>query len=64
MTDVHILVIDPAKRSFQIKDRCSKHYRISIDQLSWLAGRVEGLGQVVHMICSERLEVLKRSAAA
>ncbi|MGF7151549.1 putative nucleotidyltransferase/HEPN domain-containing protein [Sphingomonas zeicaulis] len=47
-----------------VKARYSKHYRISLEQLVWLAGRVEELGQVVHVICSERIEALKRSAAA
>ncbi|MGF7151457.1 putative nucleotidyltransferase/HEPN domain-containing protein [Sphingomonas zeicaulis] len=47
-----------------VKARYSKHYRISAEQLSWLANRVEELGQVVHMICSERIDALRHSAAA
>ncbi|MGF7152013.1 putative nucleotidyltransferase/HEPN domain-containing protein [Sphingomonas zeicaulis] len=47
-----------------VKARYSKHYRITSEQLAWLADRVEDLGQTVHVICSERIEVLKRSAAA
>ncbi|MGF7151958.1 HEPN domain-containing protein [Sphingomonas zeicaulis] len=47
-----------------VKARYSKHYRISVEQLSWLANRVEELGQVVHMICSERIDALRHSAAA
>jgi predicted nucleotidyltransferase/HEPN domain-containing protein len=47
-----------------VKARYSKHYRISEDELAWLAERVEELGQVVHVVCSERIEALERSAAA
>jgi predicted nucleotidyltransferase/HEPN domain-containing protein len=47
-----------------VKARYSKHYRISEDELAWLGARVEELGRVVETICSERIERLKRSAAA
>ena len=41
-----------------VKARYSKHYRISEDELAWLAGCIEGLGQAVHAICSERIAQL------
>jgi HEPN domain-containing protein len=47
-----------------VKARYSKHYRISEDELTWLGERVEELGQVVHVICTERIEALERSAVA
>jgi predicted nucleotidyltransferase len=42
-----------------VKARYSKHYRISEDELRWLAKRVEELGHVVHAICSERIAELE-----
>ena len=42
-----------------VKARYSKHYRISIEELRWLAARVEELGAVVHTLCSERLAQLE-----
>jgi predicted nucleotidyltransferase/HEPN domain-containing protein len=47
-----------------VKARYSKHYRITEDELAWLGERVEELGRVVEVICSERIEVLERSLAA
>lgn len=46
-----------------VKARYSKHYRISAEQLEWLATRVEELGTVVHAICSERLAALEQGVA-
>ncbi|MBO9378112.1 HEPN domain-containing protein [Sphingomonas histidinilytica] len=46
-----------------VKARYSKHYRISTDQLEWLAARVEELGTVVHAICTERLAALEQEVA-
>jgi predicted nucleotidyltransferase/HEPN domain-containing protein len=42
-----------------VKARYSKHYRISEEDLLWLAGRVEELGRAVHAICSERIAALE-----
>jgi predicted nucleotidyltransferase/HEPN domain-containing protein len=42
-----------------VKARYSKHYRISMEQLDWLAGRVEELGQIVQMVCEKRIAALK-----
>lgn len=47
-----------------VKARYSKHYRITEDELAWLAGRVEALGQLVETICAERIAELERSANA
>ncbi|MGQ3138394.1 MAG: nucleotidyltransferase [Sphingopyxis solisilvae] len=46
-----------------VKARYSKHYRISEEDLLWLAGRVEELGQAVHAICSERIAELEARAS-
>ena len=45
-----------------VKARYSKHYRISADELTWLGGRVEDLGRVVHEVCSDRLTMLRSAA--
>ena len=42
-----------------VKARYSKHYHISEEDLLWLAGRVEELGQAVHAVCSERIGELE-----
>jgi len=48
-----------------VKARYSKHYRITEDELLWLAGCVEELGRAVHAICSERVaELEERSRPA
>jgi HEPN domain-containing protein len=47
-----------------VKARYSKHYRISEEELAWLGACVEELGRVVQEICSERIQMLERSAAA
>ncbi|WP_380879571.1 nucleotidyltransferase [Sphingomonas sp. DBB INV C78] len=47
-----------------VKARYSKHYRISEEELGWLAERIEELGRVVHAICSERLATLEMAATA
>jgi len=38
-----------------VKARYSKHYRISREELEWLAECVERLGQIVQAVCSERI---------
>ena len=47
-----------------VKARYSKHYRISEEDLLWLAGRVEELGQAVHAICAERIAEMEARAGA
>jgi len=47
-----------------VKARYSRHYRITEEELVWLGAQVEVLGQVVEVICSERIEALERSARA
>lgn len=42
-----------------VKARYSKHYRISIEELTWLAGQIEELGRVVHAVCSDRIAELE-----
>jgi predicted nucleotidyltransferase/HEPN domain-containing protein len=46
-----------------VKARYSKHYRISEEELTWLAEQVEELGRVVHAVCSERMAALESAAA-
>jgi HEPN domain-containing protein len=47
-----------------VKARYSKHYRITEDELAWLGERVEELGKVVELVCSERIDALERTLAA
>jgi predicted nucleotidyltransferase/HEPN domain-containing protein len=47
-----------------VKARYSKHYRISEDELTWLGERVEELGQVVHVVCSDRIGMLEGQSQA
>ena len=42
-----------------VKARYSKHYRITEEDLLWLAERIEELGRAVHAICSERIAELE-----
>jgi predicted nucleotidyltransferase/HEPN domain-containing protein len=43
-----------------VKARYSKHYQISLEELEWIATRVEQLGQIVHLICTDRIAQLER----
>jgi len=45
-----------------VKARYSKHYRISMEELAWLGDCVEQLGQVVHVVCAERIAELEAAA--
>jgi predicted nucleotidyltransferase/HEPN domain-containing protein len=47
-----------------VKARYSRHYRISEDELAWLGERVEELGQVVHVVCSDRIAMLEAQSQA
>lgn len=44
-----------------VKARYSKHYRISEEELGWLGERVEELGRVVHIVCSEKIAQLEKA---
>jgi len=46
-----------------VKARYSKHYRVSADELTWLAARIEDLGQAVHAVCSDRLRALAQAVS-
>lgn len=46
------------------KARYSRHYKISREELDWLSGRVELLGQRVHEICSARIATLEAKASS
>ncbi len=46
------------------KARYSRHYKISREELDWLASRTEILGQRVHEICSRRIAALQAEAKA
>ena len=45
-----------------VKARYSPHYRITEEELLWLCGCIEELGQAVHLICTERLAELTAAA--
>ncbi|MBP2278361.1 nucleotidyltransferase and HEPN domain-containing protein [Sphingomonas sp. PL20] len=45
-----------------VKARYSKHYKITVEELEWIAARVEQLGQVVLLICNARITQLKQEA--
>lgn len=47
-----------------VKARYSRHYRISREELTWLAGRVQVLMDAVAAVCSDRIAVLEREADA
>lgn len=46
-----------------MKARFSKHYRITPEELDWLATQIEELGPVVHLVGQERIAALKNSVA-
>ena len=47
-----------------VKARYSKHYKISEEELTWLSAQIEMLGQLVHMVCTARIEELRASASS
>lgn len=46
-------------KSAYVKARYSKHFRITSEELQWIASHVEELGRLVHSDCAERLEAMK-----
>lgn len=46
-----------------VKARYSKHYRVSAEDLTWLADRVQELSRVVFEICQERIAELRHKVA-
>lgn len=49
-------------REAYVKARYSKHYKISADELTWLAERVEVLRGLAKTVCEERLTQLRDEA--
>lgn len=49
-------------RDAYVKARYSKHYTITAEELEWLGARVEELGRIVHLVCTERIAELKKTA--
>jgi predicted nucleotidyltransferase/HEPN domain-containing protein len=47
-----------------VKARYSRHYRVSDDELAWLAERVGELGNLARVICAEHIAALERQATA
>lgn len=45
-----------------VKARYSKHYQIDLEELRWLAERIENLGQTTHSICVSHITKLKEKA--
>ncbi len=46
------------------KGQHSKHFEISSEELVWLQGRIQILGELVHEVCSGRIAKLKIDAEA
>ena len=46
-----------------VKARYSKHYRITPEELNWLAERIEILGRMTHEICTNHIANLRKNAA-
>lgn len=44
-----------------VKARYSPHYRISAEELDWLADRIEALATVVKALCEEKIAELERA---
>lgn len=51
-------------REAYVKARYSEHFKITAEQLAWLAERVDVLRGLTATICTERLEDLRRQAEA
>lgn len=49
-------------RAAYVKARYSRHYKVSDEELAWMAERIEVLRDVVSVACSRRLEEMRRSA--
>ena len=49
-------------RDAYVKARYSRHYRISDEQLAWLAQRVELLQNIVRELCEARISELAEAA--
>lgn len=47
-----------------MKARYSEHFKITAEELAWLAERVDVLRGLTATICTERLEDLRRQAEA
>jgi hypothetical protein len=45
-----------------VKARYSRHYRITDEQLTWLASRVEALQSMVRELCEARIIELAEAA--
>jgi hypothetical protein len=53
-------IVPPSCQEDYTKLRCSKHYKVSEEELDWLGERVEELGCTVYTMCSVRIERLER----
>jgi HEPN domain-containing protein len=49
-------------REAYVKARYSRHYRLSAEELRWLAERVQLLQDTVRTVCEERIAVLAEAA--
>ncbi len=45
-----------------VKARYSKHYKITDEELAWLASQIEELGRLVHSVCTDRIAELEVAA--
>lgn len=44
------------------KARYSKHYKITEEELAWLAARVEELSRAFHQVCNDKIVELENAA--
>lgn len=49
-------------RAAYVKARYSRHYRITAEELEWIASRVEALRGLIEELCLMRLDALKAAA--
>lgn len=49
-------------RAAYVKARYSRHYKITVEELSWLSGRVRILRDLVRQACESRIESLSQAA--
>lgn len=49
-------------RAAYVKARYSRHYKITVEELTWLSGRVRTLRDLVRHACEHRIETLAQAA--
>ncbi len=49
-------------RASYVKARYSRHYRITLEELDWLGGRIAFLKELIERLCQERIDTLIKVA--